>query len=117
MSRLDRGWARLRKYRSTTWDRLIRCWIPSGASGERRKRGWELENSHGLSPLQQGLWVHTIYAPDAGEYVVQFSYRISGELETAALERAWQQVLARHQVLRSSYHWDEVAEPIQVVHQ
>ena len=87
-------------------------WLDQG-----QRQGWEIEDIYGLSPLQQGLLFHTIYAPQAGEYVIQLSYRIEGEINAEALKRAWQQVVARHAVLRSSFHWEEKVEPVQVVHQ
>ena len=33
-----------------------------------------------------------------------------------SLKRAWQAVLDRHAVLRSSFHWKEPNKPVQIVH-
>ena len=36
---------------------------------------------------------------------------------SAAFERAWQHLIARHAVLRTSFHWEGLEEPLQVVHE
>ncbi len=49
-------------------------------------------------------------------YVQQFSAPIATDLDVAAFEAAWRQVIARHPVLRTSIRgWDE-GQPRQVVH-
>jgi amino acid adenylation domain-containing protein/thioester reductase-like protein len=49
-------------------------------------------------------------------YVVQVCCTLDGSLNVSALERAWQQVMERHPVLRTSFHWQRRKEPFQVVH-
>ena len=87
-------------------------WLDDGA-----RREWQIEDIYGLSPLQQGLLFHTLYAPEMGEYLVQLSYRIEGDFQMAVLDRAWRQLMERHAVLRSSLHWEGLEEPVQVVHE
>ena len=48
--------------------------------------------------------------------MVQFRCRLGGPLHDAAFERAWQGVLRRHPILRTSFHWREAEKPLQVVH-
>src|SRR5262249_21485135 len=36
--------------------------------------------------------------------------------ESAAFERAWQQLLEHHAALRTSFHWEGLQHPVQVVH-
>src|SRR5436853_5185368 len=76
-----------------------------------------VEDIYSLSPVQQGLLFHTLYDPGSGVYVEQMSCTLQGELNVPAFERAWQQVIERHAVLRTSFVWDEVDKPIQVVYQ
>ncbi|MEA2175366.1 MAG: hypothetical protein QOD00_2958, partial [Blastocatellia bacterium] len=76
-----------------------------------------VEDLYALSPLQQGLFFHTLYAPQSGVYVEQLSCTLRGELHLAAFEHAWQQVLDRHAILRTAFIWKDLAEPVQVVRQ
>jgi amino acid adenylation domain-containing protein/non-ribosomal peptide synthase protein (TIGR01720 family) len=75
----------------------------------------EIQDLYPLSPLQQGMLFHDLYAPDSGMYVERLRYTIQGELNVAAFEQAWQQVVERHSVLRSAFIWEEVDEPLQAV--
>ena len=43
------------------------------------------------------------------------SCALDGELNVAALERSWRQALQRHQALRSSFYWENLDQPLQVV--
>lgn len=67
--------------------------------------------------MQQGLLFHTLYAPDSGVYFNQFSCTIGGNLDVAAFQQAWQQVVERHLILRTAFYWEELEKPLQVVHQ
>lgn len=75
-----------------------------------------IENIYPLSPTQQGILFHTLNAPESGVYVVQSCYTFSQTLDITAFRQAWQQVIARHPILRTSFHWQQYKEPFQVVH-
>src|SRR6516162_5642141 len=47
-------------------------------------------------------------------YVMQSTFPIE-KLDAVAFERAWQQVLDRHTVLRTSFHFEGLSRPVQVV--
>ncbi len=81
--------------------------------GERWR---EVEDIYPLSPMQQGLLFHSLYQPESGVYLEQISYGLEGELDEAAFERAWRQLMARHSILRTSFAWEGLREPLQVVH-
>jgi amino acid adenylation domain-containing protein len=76
----------------------------------------DIEDVYQLSPLQQGMLFHHVEHPEADVYVVQFCLTLSGPLSPQALEQAWDRVLAQHPVLRSSFHWEKLQAPSQVVH-
>jgi amino acid adenylation domain-containing protein len=76
----------------------------------------KIEDLYELSPMQQGMLSHSLAAPEAGLYVIQLSYTLHGDLNLSAFEQAWQQVMARHLVLRTSFHREDVEKPLQVVH-
>lgn len=71
---------------------------------------------YALSPLQQGLLFHGLYAPESQVYVDQTSVKLNGPLDCHAFQKAWQYIVDRHAVLRTSFHW-ELKKPVQVVHQ
>lgn len=75
-----------------------------------------IEDIYKLSPTQQGLLFHTLYAPESGVYCDRYNITLKGNLNTVAFEQAWQQLAKRHLVLRTSFHWEELDEPMQVVH-
>jgi amino acid adenylation domain-containing protein len=75
-----------------------------------------VEAIYALTPLQQGILFHTLYAPGSGEYFEQFSGPLEGRLDADAFERAWQRVLDRHPVLRTAFVWEGLERPRQVVH-
>ena len=79
-------------------------------------RGANVEDVHALSPLQKGILFHTLFEEGSGLYFEQSVSTIQGALDVPAFRRAWQQILDRHSALRSSFHWEDLANPAQVVH-
>ncbi|MBC1218684.1 amino acid adenylation domain-containing protein [Nostoc sp. UCD121] len=75
-----------------------------------------IENIYELSPVQQGILFHNLYESESGAYFVQLSYGLRGMLNIAAFERAWERVVAHHSPLRTSFHWEGLDKPLQVVH-
>src|SRR5262249_38518253 len=75
----------------------------------------KVQDIYPLSPMQQGLLFHSLYEPGRGTYYDQMSCRIEGELKVEAFKRAWQSVVDRHTVLRTSFVWEGLKEPLQVV--
>ncbi|UKO96132.1 amino acid adenylation domain-containing protein [Nostoc sp. UHCC 0870] len=74
-----------------------------------------IEDLYELSPMQQGMLFHTLYAPESEVYFEQLLCILSGELNFPAFQQAWEQVVARHAVLRSSFYWEEIEKPLQMV--
>ena len=76
-----------------------------------------VQDIYPLSPMQQGMLFHSLYAPESGNYTEQMSAVISGPLNISAFREAWQRVLDRHDVLRTAFIWEDVDQPLQVVHE
>ena len=74
------------------------------------------EDAYQLSPMQQGMLYDTIQSSRAGMYCIVVAYRIEGRLDGGRLFDAWRAVLARHPILRTSFHWRDRSEPFQAVH-
>jgi amino acid adenylation domain-containing protein len=79
-------------------------------------RAQDVEDVYELSPLQQGMLFQTLHAPDSGMYFHQTAYTLQGAVDARAFHRAWQKVVDRHPVLRTSFHWEDLEKPLQVVH-
>src|SRR5579885_1840844 len=73
-----------------------------------------IEDVYPLSPMQEGLLFHSLYAPESGHYVTQFPYNCEG-IDAAALRQAWQRVIDRHPVFRTAFVWKNTDKPLQVV--
>ncbi|MEO8429880.1 MAG: amino acid adenylation domain-containing protein [Acidobacteriota bacterium] len=76
----------------------------------------EVEDVYELSPMQQGILFHTLYEETGDLYVEQCVVTLRGDLEPARLERAWQTAVRRYAILRTSFHWEDLEKPVQVVH-
>ncbi len=75
-----------------------------------------IQDIYPLSPLQQGFLFHTIYSKQTKIYCQQLSCSFLGGLNCAAFRKAWQQVVDRHPILRTSFVWEDLDQPLQVVH-
>ncbi|MFD0201926.1 MULTISPECIES: non-ribosomal peptide synthetase [Saccharothrix] len=76
--------------------------------------GPEVEDIYPLTPLQAGMVFHSLVEP--GAYVDRMRLVLDGVGDPGALARAWQRVVDRTPVLRTSVVWEGVDEPVQVVH-
>jgi amino acid adenylation domain-containing protein len=74
-----------------------------------------IENIYPLSPMQQGMLFHTLYAAEPGMYFVQIGWTLRGNLDVAAFVRAWEEVVARHAILRTGFAWERLERPVQIV--
>nr|QEO74372.1 condensation domain-containing protein [uncultured bacterium] len=74
-----------------------------------------MEDLYPLSPMQRGMLFHALYEADSPVYFEQVSYKLRGQLNLSAFERAWQHVVDRHPVLRTSFHYKGLDEPLQMV--
>ena len=75
-----------------------------------------ISDIYALSPLQAGMLFHRLFAPDSTAYSDLFSCRLTGDVDPDRLQRAWQALVDRHPVLRTSFHWEGLEHPVQVVH-
>jgi thioesterase domain-containing protein len=62
--------------------------------------------SLGLAPAsvgQEALWLIDQLTPDSSQYLMVFPFRMTGELNVPALERALDRLVARHGALRTTF--------------
>ncbi|WP_345703597.1 amino acid adenylation domain-containing protein [Pseudonocardia eucalypti] len=91
-----------------------------GEIAELTGLGEEIEDAYPLSMYQSEMVRRQRTDPPVGLYVQSVIAKVrsvSGErLDLDALEAAWQAVVDRHAVFRSSFRWDGPAGPVQIVH-
>src|SRR5262249_47072652 len=78
-------------------------------------KGAGMADSDLTSPMQQGLLFHALYAPNSRAYFLQMGCQMRGELDAAAFRRAWEELVSRHDILRTGFLWQGVTQPLQVV--
>ncbi|MCP3804373.1 non-ribosomal peptide synthase/polyketide synthase [Allokutzneria sp. A3M-2-11 16] len=76
----------------------------------------DVEDIYPLTPLQAGMLFHSLVDTDTTAYFNQTRMRLSGVSDPRLLGEAWQRVVDRTPILRTSVVWEGVDEPLQVVH-
>ncbi|MGY5333657.1 non-ribosomal peptide synthetase [Pseudomonas protegens] len=76
----------------------------------------QIEDVYPLTPMQEGMLLHTLLEPGTGLYYMQDRYRINSELDPERFAQAWQAVVARHEALRASFCWNVGEDMLQVIH-
>ena len=74
------------------------------------------ENIYDLTPTQEAMLLYALYAPESQAYFEQVTYSHHGPLNVSAFISAWQRVIDRYAILRTSFCWDHGERPLQVVH-
>ncbi|MEU0678185.1 amino acid adenylation domain-containing protein, partial [Streptomyces sp. NPDC006172] len=100
---------------STLREQLLR----SRLAGRRARRRDTFARADRTAPLalshgQQQMWFLGRLEPDSTEYLVPLVLRLRGAVDTAALGRAFQSIVARHEILRTRYAFVG-GSPVQVV--
>ncbi|MCA8863807.1 MULTISPECIES: non-ribosomal peptide synthetase [unclassified Halomonas] len=73
----------------------------------------QLADLYPLSPLQQGMLFHSLYDYQDSAYLNQLQVEID-DLDVERFQRAWQNVLMRHEILRSGF-LERAGTPLQWV--
>ncbi|WP_057407755.1 non-ribosomal peptide synthetase [Pseudomonas amygdali] len=89
-----------------TIDQLLDA-IPGGAAN--------VQDIYPLAPLQQGILYHHVTATQGDPYVMQVQFAFSDQARLKAFAQALQTVINRHDILRTSVHWNGLETPVQVV--
>ena len=66
--------------------------------------------------MQQGMLYHSLRGVGAGVDIEQVIVALAEPIDPPALERAWERVVARHDILRTGFPTPDTAAPIQEVH-
>jgi amino acid adenylation domain-containing protein/thioester reductase-like protein len=74
------------------------------------------ENPIPLTYQQEQIWFLSKLAPDNRAYNSQFSVRFTGKLDKGILERCLNEIIRRHEILRTTFH-EKNDSPVQVIHE
>ncbi|HKV42846.1 MAG TPA: condensation domain-containing protein, partial [Blastocatellia bacterium] len=75
-----------------------------------------VEAIYPLSPIQQGIFFHSVDQPESEAYFIQQYWTLDQrDVDVRALKRAWQLAVDRHGILRTAFIWEYSGDPIQVV--
>lgn len=77
--------------------------------------GVPLRSIYPLSPMQEGMLFHSRLDNASGMYCEQVSVMFSGDMQIAAMQQAWNEVIISHDILRTSFVWEDLPKPLQLV--
>ena len=75
----------------------------------------KIEDIFELAPLQQGILFHALYSEHSSAYIDQFCYNLSGNLNEEFFRKAWEEIVRRHGIFRTSFQWKGISKPVQIV--
>jgi amino acid adenylation domain-containing protein len=71
--------------------------------------------SYPLSSMQQGMLLQSLH--ESGTYIQQLVCDLRENLNEGYLLRAWQEVVRRHDIVRTAFRWEGISEPLQDVYE
>ena len=76
----------------------------------------ENKASYPLSPTQEGMLFDRLFGQQAGVHIEQIHCTLYEALDVDAFHEAWLKFVSRHDVLRTTFRWEGLDEPLQDVH-
>ena len=83
----------------------------SRTAGRRTMSRAEPTRRYPLTSMQKGILFHALLNPGAGLYVQQVVVTFAGQPNLSALRQAWDDVLAHHSILRTTFRWKGLDAP------
>ncbi|AYA40115.1 non-ribosomal peptide synthetase [Xenorhabdus nematophila] len=75
-----------------------------------------IQDIYPLSPLQEGIFFHHRMSEAHDPYIIPILIKFSDQQKLASFLHALDKVVERHDVFRTSIHWQDLATSVQVVH-
>lgn len=70
---------------------------------------------YSLSPMQEGMFFHSMKEPDSTVYFTQVSYRLKGILDPETVRQSFMVLVQRHDILRTAFVREGLNQVYQVV--
>jgi len=76
----------------------------------------QIQDVYPLTPMQEGMLFYSLYETvNIQPYFEQVSYRLHGEMEVALIEKSANELIRRHDILRTAFVNEGLERPLQVV--
>src|SRR5215510_10516779 len=73
-----------------------------------------IKDVYTLSPVQEGILFHSLLEEDA-TYFQQLAFRLHGRLDVKEVEETLQELVNRHEALRTAFKYKGLDVPLQIV--
>ncbi|MDQ7733303.1 amino acid adenylation domain-containing protein [Halomonas sp. SpR1] len=77
--------------------------------------GTNIQDIYPLAPLQEGILFHHRLNVERDAYITSYTMRFDNRARMANFINGFNQVMARHDILRTAFYWEGLDEPVQVV--
>ncbi|MBF0378952.1 MAG: amino acid adenylation domain-containing protein [Desulfamplus sp.] len=74
-----------------------------------------VKNLYALTPLQEGILFHSLMDQGGATYFEQACFNVKGDVNIPLFEQAWNELIKRHDILRTIFVLKNVPQPLQVV--
>jgi acyl transferase domain-containing protein/aryl carrier-like protein len=101
------------KFRVEISPRELEALLARGPTGDKDRT---LEDIYPLTPLQEGMLFHVLSNPGSNLYMNQQVYTFQGEIAVPELRKAFEQIVAQHQILRTAFTTGNQSGPLQIVY-
>ena len=73
------------------------------------------DRSYPLTSVQEGMIFHTLQATGSGVYLQQLIGHLNEPLCPQTFQNAWEELVRRHEILRTIFQWKDLNRPLQEV--
>ena len=77
--------------------------------------GANIQDIYPVAPLQEGILFHHRLNVERDAYITSYTMRFGDRARMASFIDGFNQVMARHDILRTAFFWEGLDEPVQVV--